>query len=184
VPPSKHGSSGNDLEQPHAETSAWKFALRALGYRNYRLFFGGQSVSLVGTWMTKIATSWLVYRLTGSGLLLGITGFAGQIPTFALAPFAGVWIDRWDRHRTLVVTQILSMLQSLALAVLALRGTITVSEIIWLSLAQGLINAFDMPARQSFVVEMIEGKEDLSNAIALNSSMVTAARWGRPSRGY
>ena len=155
--------------------------MRALGYRNYRLFFGGQSVSLIGTWMTKIATSWLVYRLTGSAWLLGVTGFAGQIPTFVLGPFAGVWVDRWDRHRTLVVTQILSMVQSFALAGLALAKIITMQEIIWLSIAQGLINAFDIPARQSFVVEMIEGREDLGNAIALNSSMVTAARLLGPS---
>jgi MFS family permease len=161
--------------------SAWRFALRALGYRNYRLFFGGQSISLIGTWMTRIATSWLVYRLTGSAWLLGLVGFTGQIPAFILAPFAGVWIDRWDRHRTLVVTQILSMLQSLALAALALPHIITIEEIIWLSLTQGLINAFDMPARQAFVVEMIENREDLGNAIALNSSTVNAARLIGPS---
>src|SRR5438105_3821922 len=96
--------------------TAWKFALRALKARNYRLFFSGQTVSLIGTWMTRIATSWLVYRLTNSPFLLGVVGFAGQIPGFVLAPFAGVWVDRWDRHRTLVITQILSMLQSFALA--------------------------------------------------------------------
>src|SRR6185436_5972 len=178
LPPRKTDSS--DI-QPQGEPSAWRFALRALGYRNYRLFFGGQSISLIGTWMTKIATSWLVYRLTGSAFLLGIVGFAGQIPAFVLAPFAGVWIDRWDLHRTLVVTQVLSMIQSFALAGLALSGIITVQEIIWLSVAQGLINAFDVPARQAFVVEMIEGREDLSNAIALNSSMVNAARLIGPS---
>ena len=117
--------------------SAWKFALRALSYRNYRLFFGGQSVSLIGTWMTRIATSWLVYRLTHSAWLLGLVGFSGQIPGFVLAPFAGVWIDRWNKHRVLIVTQVLSMLQSFALAALALAGVITVPEIIWLSGAQG-----------------------------------------------
>src|ERR1700682_6149981 len=104
----------------------WKFALRALRSRNYRLFFTGQSVSLIGTWMTQIATSWLVYRLTGSPWLLGIVGFASRLPTFVLGPFAGVWVDRWNRHRTLVVTQILSMLQSFALAWLALAGIITI----------------------------------------------------------
>ena len=161
--------------------AAWKFAVRALRYRNYRLFFSGQSISLIGTWMTRIATAWLVYRLTDSALLLGIVGFAGQIPAFFLAPFAGVWIDRWDRHRTLVVTQILSMLQSFALAALALGGVINIAEIILLSLAQGLINAFDMPARQAFVVQMVEQREDLGNAIALNSSMVNAARLIGPS---
>jgi len=167
--------------KPQTELGAWRFALRALSYRNYRLFFGGQSISLIGTWMTRVATSWLVYRLTGSAFLLGIVGFAGQIPTFILGPFAGVWVDRWDRHRTLVVTQILSMLQSFALAGLALAKIITVPEIIWLGLFQGLINAFDMPARQAFVVQMIENRNDLGNAIALNSSMVNAARLIGPS---
>ena len=159
----------------------WKFVVRALQYRNYRLFFSGQSVSLIGTWMTRVATSWLVYRLTHSALLLGLVGFAGQIPTFLLGPFAGVWVDRWNRHQTLVVTQILSMLQSFALAGLALAGTITVTDVVWLSLAQGIINAFDMPARQAFVIEMVENREDLGNAIALNSSMVNAARLLGPS---
>src|ERR1700690_3528095 len=154
----------------------WKFAVRALRSRNYRLFFTGQTVSLIGTWMTQIATSWLVYRLTGSALLLGVVGFASRIPTFLLGPFAGVWVDRWNRHRTLVVTQVLSMLQSFALAGLALAGAITIREVIWLGLAQGIINAFDMPARQSFVIQMVEDRADLSNAIALNSSMVNTAR--------
>lgn len=157
-------------------TSDWKFAIRALQSRNYRLFFSSQSVSLIGTWMTRIATSWLVYRLTGSALLLGMLGFAGQIPAFVLGRIAGVWVDRWDRRRTLVVTQILSMAQSLALAALALPGIITIHEVLGLSLFQGLINAVDMPARQAFVVEMIEHRADLGNAIALNSSMVNAAR--------
>lgn len=131
--------------------------------------------------MTRIATSWLVYRLTGSAALLGIVSFTGQIPMFFLAPVAGVWVDRWDRQRTLVITQVLSMLQSFALAALALSGVITVFEIICLALAQGLINAFDMPARQSFVVQMVDDREDLGNAIALNSSMVNAARLVGPA---
>jgi len=157
--------------------------LRALGHRNYRLFFAGQIVSLVGTWMTRVATSWLVYRLTGSAMLLGVVGFAGQIPSFLLAPFAGVLVDRWDRHRLLVVTQVLSLLQSLALAVLALTGSINIRHVVWLSVFQGIINAFDMPARQAFVVEMVERREDLPNAIALNSSMVNASRLLGPSLG-
>ena len=156
---------------------------RALRSRNYRLFFSGQGVSLVGTWITRIATSWLVYRLTGSELLLGVVGFCGQIPTLVLAPFTGVLVDRWDRHRILVWTQALSMLQSLALAVLALAGIITVSEILVLQVAQGMINSFDTPARQAFVVEMIEDRADLPNAIALNSSMVNASRIVGPSIG-
>ena len=159
------------------------FMLRALRHRNYRLFFTGQTVSLIGTWMTRIATSWLVYRLTRSALLLGLVGFAGQIPSFLLAPFAGVLVDRWNRHRLLVITQVLAMIQSAALAVLALAGIINIWHILALSLFQGVINAFDMPARQSFVVEMVEKREDLGNAIALNSSMVNAARLLGPSLG-
>ena len=136
----------------------------------------GQSVSLIGTWMTRLATGWLVYRLTGSTVLLGTVSFAGQAPTFFLGPVAGVLVDRWDRHRTLVATQILSMLQSFAVAALALTGTIAVWHIVVLSLVQGLVNAFDMPARQSLVYEIVERREDLANAIALNSSMVNMAR--------
>jgi MFS family permease len=145
------------------------------------LYFGGQCISLIGTWMTRLATSWLVYRLTGSAFLLGVVGFAGQIPTFIFAPFAGVWIDRLDRRQVLLVTQILAMIQSLALAVLTLARHIHIQEIIWLSAFQGLINAFDMPARQAFLVQMVEDKQDLGNAIALNSSMVNLARLVGPS---
>ncbi len=126
--------------------------------------------------MTRLATSWLVYRLTGSALLLGVVGFSGQIMTFLLAPFAGVWVERLDRRRLLVWTQVLAGVQSLALAGLTLGGVVTVREIIGLSVLQGLINAFDMPARQAFLIQMVEGKEDLGNAIALNSSMVNLAR--------
>jgi MFS family permease len=163
------------------EKNGIPLALRALRHRNFRLFFGGQSISLIGTWMTRIATAWLVYRLTGSAWLLGIVGFAGQIPTFLLAPFAGVWVDRLDRRQVLVITQALAMVQSLALAALTLSHRITVSEIIWLSMFQGFINAFDMPGRQAFLVQMVEGREDLGNAIALNSSMVNMARLVGPS---
>jgi MFS family permease len=156
---------------------------RALRHRNFRLFFGGQSISLIGTWITRIATSWLVYRLTGSELLLGVVGFCGQIPLLILAPIAGVLVDRWDRHRILVITQILSALQSAALAVLALMNVITVAEIIVLQIVQGVINSFDTPARQAFVVDMVSDREDLPNAIALNSSMVNASRIIGPSIG-
>ncbi len=154
---------------------------RALHSRNYRLFFSGQSISLIGTWITRTATSWLVYRLTGSAFLLGVVGFAGQIPTFLLTPIAGVLVDRWDRHRILIITQVLSMAQSFALAALTMSGVVAVWHIIVLSILQGLVNAFDMPARQSFVIEMVENKEDLGNAIALNSSMVNGARLMGPS---
>jgi len=156
---------------------------RALRHRNYRLFFTGQSLSLVGTWITRVATSWLVYRLTGSALLLGVVSFCGQIPTMLLAPFAGVLVDRWDRHRLLVVTQILSMLQTLALALATLGHVITVPWLLGLQVVQGLINAFDTPARQAFVVEMVEDRADLPNAIALNSAMVNGSRIIGPSIG-
>ena len=151
-------------------------ALRALGHRNFRLFFCGQSLSLIGTWMTRLATSWLVYRLTGSSLLLGVISFSSQIPAFLLAPFAGVWVDRWPRRQVLLVTQLLAAAQSLLLAGLTFSGHITIPEVVWLSVFQGLINGFDMPARQSFLVQMVDGRTDLSNAIALNSTMVNGAR--------
>jgi len=179
MPRLQSGSRG--VKSPSIAGGNWKFALRALRSRNYRLFFTGQTVSLIGTWMTQIATSWLVYRLTGSAWLLGIVGFAARIPTFVLGPFAGVWVDRWNRHRTLVITQILSMVQSFAMAGLALARIITIREMIWLGLAQGIVNAFDMPARQAFVIQMVEDRADLGNAIALNSSMVNTARLLGPS---
>ncbi|MGA7169585.1 MAG: MFS transporter [Candidatus Sulfotelmatobacter sp.] len=150
-------------------------------HRNFRLYFSGQSISLVGTWMTRVATSWLVYRLTGSALLLGVVGFAGQIPTFLLAPFAGVLVDRLNRRKMLVWTQALAGLQSLALAALTIAKVINIQEVIWLSVVQGLINAFDMPGRQAFLVQMVEDKQDLGNAIALNSSMVNMARLVGPA---
>jgi MFS family permease len=155
--------------------------LRALAYRNYRLFFGGQVVSLVGTWITTTATNWLVYRLTGSAFLLGVVGFAGQFPAFVIGPFAGIFVDRWDRQRLLVVTQTISMVQSFALAGLVLSGRITLEWIVVLSVVQGIVNAFDMPGRQAFLLTMIESRGDLGNAIALNSSMVNLARLVGPS---
>ncbi|MGC1462888.1 MAG: MFS transporter [Terracidiphilus sp.] len=154
---------------------------RALRHRNFRLFFGGQSISLIGTWMTRIATAWLVYRLTGSAMLLGTVSFAGQIPTFLFAPFAGVWIDRLDRRQLLVWTQTASMLQSLALAALTLSHHINIPLILILSVSQGIINGFDMPGRQSFMVQMVDDRADLGNAIAINSSMVNIARLIGPS---
>ena len=156
-------------------------AWRALRHRNFRLFFFGQSISLIGTWMTRIATSWLVYRLTGSALLLGTVSFAGQIPTFLVAPLAGVWIDRLDCRQVLVWTQALSMVQSLALAALTFSGHITIHWILVLSVTQGIVNGFDMPGRQSFMVEMVQNRADLGNAIAINSSMVNIARLIGPS---
>ena len=157
------------------------FALRALRHRNYRLFFGGQSLSLIGTWMTQVASSWLVYRMTNSALLLGMVSFSGQIPALLLTPFAGVWVDRWDRRTVLKVTQVLAMLQSLALAVMVFSGHENIWYILALTMFQGAVNAFDIPARQTFVVEMIEDRADLPNAIALNSSMMNGARLVGPS---
>ncbi|HWE92510.1 MAG TPA: MFS transporter [Tepidisphaeraceae bacterium] len=174
--------SGSDDERP----SRAALIFRALAHRNYRLFFAGQLVSLVGTFLTQVATVWLVYYLTGSPLLLGVAGFAGQIPMFLLAPFAGVWVDRWNRKRLLVVTQTLAMLQSFALAALAMRADphhpqVVVGGIIALAVVQGLINAFDLPGRQAFLVELVERRDDLANAIALNSTMVHGARLVGPA---
>jgi MFS family permease len=164
-------------------TGNWQSALtRSLGHRNYRLFFMGQGVSLIGTWMQSLALSWLVYRLTGSKLLLGVVGFSFQILTFAAAPFAGVVADRVNRRSLLVITQSVMLVQALILAILTLMkhadGTpvIQVWHIIALSALLGLANGFDMPTRQSFVVEMLEDRADLPNAIALNSFMFNGAR--------
>ena len=149
---------------------------RALKFRNFRLFFIGQSISLIGTWMQSIAMSWLVYRMTGSALLLGIVAFSSQIPTFILSPFAGVFADRYNRHRIVIVTQTLSMIQAFILAYLTLAGKIQVWQIIALGLFLGCINAVDIPTRQSFLIDMVEKKEMLGNAIALNSAMFNGAR--------
>jgi MFS family permease len=162
-------------------TGRFKVVFRSLKYRNYRLFFAGQSVSLVGTWMQRIAMPWLVYHMTGSALLLGVVGFAGQIPSFLLSPVAGVLTDRWSRYRVLLVTQILSLIQAGVLAWLTLTGGIQIWEIIVLSVILGCINAFDVPARHSFVIDMVEKKEDLGNGIALNSLMFNGARLIGPS---
>jgi len=167
--------------EPKAHHTVRTGITRSLRHPNYRLFFSGQSVSLIGTWLSRVATSWLVFRLTHSAFMLGLVSFAGLIPTFFLAPVAGVLVDRWNKHRVLITTQVLAAIQSAVFAALTLSGKITVLEIVVLSVFQGLINAFDMPVRQSFVVEMIEDRSDLPNAIALNSSMVTFARLAGPS---
>jgi MFS family permease len=157
------------------------FAGRAFGHRNYRLFFGGQVVSLVGTWMQQIAMSWLAYRLTGSPFLLGLIGFVGQTPMFFLTSVAGVLIDRWSRRPLLITTNILAMTHAIILAILTLTGHIAVWHLFVLAFFLGMINAFDMPTRQSFVIDLVERKEDLNNAIALNSAMFNAARLVGPS---
>jgi MFS family permease len=154
---------------------------RALHSRNYRLFFGGQGISLIGTWMQQIAMSWLVYRMTNSPFLLGLIGFSSQICSLFFSPFAGVISDRRNRHRILVATQSLAMIQAFILAALTLTGTVTVPHLIILALFLGFVNAFDMPTRQAFVVEMVEKREDLANAIALNSFLFNSARLVGPS---
>jgi len=149
--------------------------LRALRHRNFQLFFSGQMISLVGTWMQTIAQSWLVYRLTGSSLLLGVVGFAGQIPVFLLAPVGGVAADKWNRHRVVIGTQASSMILAFILATLTLLHIVRVWEIVVLASLLGAVNSFDIPARQSLLIDMV-GREDLMNAIALNSSMFNGAR--------
>ncbi len=151
-------------------------ALRALYNRDYRLFFFGQGASLIGTWMQSIAASWLIYRLTGSSLMLGVSGFLGQIPVFLISPVAGVLGDRWSRHRILLVVQILSMIQAFTFAAITLTGIVQVWHILTLTCILGIINAFEMPVRQAFVIEMIKDKSDLPNAIALNSSIFNGSR--------
>ena len=169
-------------EIPGRFSHAW----RALRHRNFQLFFCGQSISVVGNWMTRLATTWLVYHLTHSALLLGVVSFAGQIVSFALGPFAGVWVERLNRRKLLVGTQAAAAFQSLALAALTLAHVITLWEIIALTALQGVINAFDMPGRQSFLVQMVTDRtgvdrNDLSNAIAINSSMANGARLVGPA---
>jgi MFS family permease len=165
----------------HANTDprrSGRFAsiLRALRSKNFRLFFAGQGFSLIGTWMQSVAMSWLVYRMTGSAFLLGVIGFVSQVPTFLVAPFSGVLADRWNRRQILIITQSIAMAQAFILSAFVLSGTIRVWEIICLSALLGIVNGFDIPFRQSFIVEMVEEKEDLGNAIALNSSLFHGAR--------
>ena len=156
-------------------------ALRALASRNYRIYFAGQLVSLAGTWMQQIAMVWLAYRLTGSALVLGVVGFASQIPILVLSPFGGVLIDRFDRRRLLMLTQALSMVQALLLAWLVWQGVATPTHLIALAFGLGCINALDVPARQAIVVQLVDDKGDLPNAIALNSFMMHATRFVGPA---
>jgi MFS family permease len=149
--------------------------MRALKHRNFQLFFSGQLISLIGTWMQTVAQSWLVYRLTGSSLLLGSVGFASQFPVFLMAPIGGMVADRVNRHRVVVATQTAAMILALILAALTLTHRVTVPQIFVLAALLGVVNAFDIPGRQSFLVDMV-GREDLMNAIALNSSMFNGAR--------
>ena len=159
----------------------FRLLFQSLKHRNFRLFFMGQGISLIGTWMQMTAVAWLVWRLSHSALLLGLVGFASRIPTFVMAPFAGVLVDRVDRHRLVILTQVLSMAQALMLAGLMYSGRLAIWHIIALSLLLGFVNALDVPARQSFLVQMLDRREDMTNAIALNSSMVNGARLIGPS---
>src|SRR5690242_15162050 len=145
-------------------------AVRALGYRDFRLFFFGQLISLIGTWMQNVAEAWLVYRLTGSSVLLGVVGFCSQIPVFLFAPWGGIVADRYSRKRVVIATQTASMLLPLILATLTLGGWVRVWHVMVLATLLGIVNAFDIPARQSFITDMV-GKADLINAIAMNSAM-------------
>ncbi len=158
-----------------------KNTFRSLKYRNFRLYFSGQTISLIGTWIQRIATPWLVYDMTHSVFLLGLVGFLGQFPTFVIAPFSGVFVDRWNKYTLLIGTQIAAMLQALVLSIFFLIGILQIWHIIVLNIILGIINAFDTPARQSFIIQMVDKKEDLGNAIALNSSMVNLARIIGPS---
>jgi MFS family permease len=177
VPDLKASTPGktSPTETAASQKLNWQAAGRALRHRNFQLFFGGQLISLIGTWMQTVAQSWLVYRLTGSGLLLGAVGFASQIPVFLVAPLGGIAADRGNRQRIVIATQVASMILALVLAVLTLAHKITVAEIFILAALLGVVNAFDIPGRQAFLVDMV-GKEDLMNAIALNSSMFNGAR--------
>jgi MFS family permease len=162
-------------------SSSLKGILRSLQHRNFRLFFAGQGISLIGTWMQQAAMSWLVYQTTRDALKMGLVNFASQIPGLLLVPVVGVFLDRWNRHRVIIGTQSLAMIQAGLLAVLVLAGVIQFWHLLVLSLFMGCINAFDMPARQAFLPEMLTDKGDLSNAIALNSSLFNGARLVGPA---
>ncbi|MFZ0292425.1 MAG: MFS transporter [Candidatus Sulfotelmatobacter sp.] len=168
-------TDGSLSQSVSAPTSRWQIALRALRHRNFQLFFSGQLISLIGTWMQSVAQSWLVYRLTGSALLLGSVGFASQIPVFLFAPIGGITADRFNRRHIVIGTQVASMLLAFILAALTLLHKVQVWHVFVLAALLGVVNAFDIPGRQSFLVDMV-GKEDLMNAIALNSSMFNGAR--------
>lgn len=158
------------------KSNTFKSTVRSFHYRNYRLYFSGQGISLIGTWAQITAMSWLVYSMTNSAFFLGVVGFVSQIPAFLFAPFAGVLIDRWNRRRTFIVTSTLAMLQALVLSVLVLTGKVSIWHIIPLSLFLGFVNSFDLPVRQSFVFDIVEKREDLGNAIALNTLLFNLGR--------
>jgi MFS family permease len=174
------GRAGALRDNHNVQPSKLPFALRAFRHRNYQLFFGGQLISLIGTWMQMVAQSWLIYRLTGSAVLLGFVGFASQMPVFLLAPIGGSIADRYNRHRILTITQTSAMLLAFVLSALTLMGFVQVWHIFTLAAMLGVVNALDIPTRQAFVMDMV-GREDLINAIALNSSMINGARMVGPA---
>jgi MFS family permease len=155
--------------------------VRAFRHRNFRLYFGGQSISLIGTWVQQVALGWTIYELTHSSLLLGIVSFAGQLPLFVVTPFAGVLVDRWNRHRTLIVTQTLSMLQAFALALVVSMHMLNVWNLVGLNLFAGIILAIDLTARQAFIVDMVGSGHDLPNAVALNAFVINGGRMLGPA---
>lgn len=180
------------MSKSRSDAKGWsgvRRIFRSLQYRNFKLFFMGQGISLIGTWMQMIAGGWLAYDLTAGqpegirAIWLGVVAFAGRIPTFLLAPLAGVFVDRWNRWRLVIVTQIIAMIQAALLAAATLSHTITLGQLIGLSFILGVINALDIPARQSFVIEMVDNPNDLNNAIALNSMIVNGARILGPAIG-
>ncbi len=173
--PIQGNADGNLSQSVSATATRWQVAWRALRHRNFQLFFSGQLISLIGTWMQSVAQSWLVYRLTGSALLLGSVGFASQIPVFLFAPLGGITADRFNRRQIVIGTQVASMSLAFILAALTLLHRVQVWHVFVLAALLGVVNAFDIPGRQSFLVDMV-GKEDLMNAIALNSSMFNGAR--------
>lgn len=173
--PIEESPPGSLVEVTPAPESRWQTGLRALRHRNFQLFFSGQLISLIGTWMQSVAQSWLVYRLTGSALLLGSVGFASQVPVFLFAPLGGITADRFNRRHIVIGTQVAAMLLAFILAALTLLHRVQVWHVFVLASLLGVVNAFDIPGRQSFLVDMV-GKGDLMNAIALNSSMFNGAR--------
>ena len=155
--------------------------LRAFRYRNFRLYFGGQSISLIGTWVQQIALSWTIYQYTHSSFLLGLVSFAGQLPLFILTPFAGVLVDRLNRHRILVITQSLALVQALALAIVVSSGMLQTWNLIALNVFAGTVLAVDLTARQAFIVDMVGAGDDLPNAVALNAFVINGGRMLGPA---
>src|SRR2546423_7353588 len=163
------------------EHSGLRSMVRAFRHRNFRLYFGGQSISLVGTWVQQIALGWTIYHLTHASFLRGLVSFAGQLPLFVVTPLAGVLVDRWNRHRTLIVTQTLSMLQAFALALVVFTHMLSVWNLILLNVIAGIILAVDLTARQAFIVEMVGSAHDLPNAVALNAFVINGGRMLGPA---